>query len=177
MTLYRHGIVIEWERATAEPTALAEPHRGANLDGGSADGTVRFGIDGTSYEIDLSTNNAAAFRRQLAPCGERARRAGTRRRLGRRAAGRTRSADILAWAKDQGIALSGRGRIPADIVEQYHAATEDVEAGRTRPHHSPVAVGLVAGQRCAVGKARPDLPNWGRCVYACSCTGGHVHSW
>jgi hypothetical protein len=96
-----------------------------DLHGGPADETVRFGIDGTSYEIDLNTTNAAAFRRQLAPYIEHARRMGARQRQrpGRTVASRARSADIRAWAKDQGIALSDRGRIPADVVEQYQAAT------------------------------------------------------
>ena len=100
-----------------------------DLDGGPADETVRFGIDGTGYEIDLSTSNATAFRRQLAPYIEHARRAGTRKRPGRTVASRARSADIRAWARDQGIALSDRGRIPADVVEQYQAATGGGQAG------------------------------------------------
>jgi Lsr2 len=96
-----------------------------DLEGGPADETVRFGIDGTGYEIDLNANNAAAFRQQLAPYLDHARRAGprVRRRPGRTAASRERSADIRAWAKDQGIVLSSRGRIPADVAEQYQAAT------------------------------------------------------
>jgi len=96
-----------------------------DLDGGPADETVRFGIGGTDYEIDLSKRNAAAFRRQLAPFIEHARKAGrgARRRPGRTASSRERSADIRAWAKDQGIAVSERGRIPASVVEQYEAAT------------------------------------------------------
>jgi hypothetical protein len=36
-----------------------------------------------------------------------------------------RSADIRAWAKDQGITVSDRGRIPAGVAEQYEAATDD----------------------------------------------------
>ena len=96
-----------------------------DLEGGPADETVRFAIGSTDYEIDLNANSATAFRRQLAPCIEHARRAGTRQRQrpGRTAASRERSAHIRAWAKDQGIALSGRRRIPADVVEQYEAAT------------------------------------------------------
>jgi hypothetical protein len=95
-----------------------------DLDGGPADETVQFGIDGTEYEIDLSTENAAAFRAQLAPYIEHARKGGRtqRRRPARTAANRRRSGDIRAWAKDQGIALSDRGRIPANIAEQYDAA-------------------------------------------------------
>jgi Lsr2 len=53
-----------------------------DLDGGPADETVRFGIGGAAYEIDLSANNAAAFRRQLAPLIEHARKAGRDRAAG-----------------------------------------------------------------------------------------------
>jgi Lsr2 len=97
-----------------------------DLDGGPADETVRFGLGGTGYEIDLSTKNANAFRRQLAPFIEHARRTGRgqRRRPGRATSGRERSADIRAWAKDQGITVSERGRIPASVAEQYEATTQ-----------------------------------------------------
>src|SRR5206468_9535383 len=48
-----------------------------DLDGGPADETVRFGLGGAEYEIDLSTKNATAFRRKIAPLsGTPARRAG-----------------------------------------------------------------------------------------------------
>jgi hypothetical protein len=98
-----------------------------DLDGGPADETVRFGLGGTDYEIDLSTKNANAFRRQLAPFIEHARKAGRgqpRRRPGRTASSRERSADIRAWAQDQGITVSDRGRISASVTEQYEAATQ-----------------------------------------------------
>ncbi len=97
-----------------------------DLDGGPADETVRFAIGGTGYEIDLRASNAAAFRRQLAPFIAHARKAGQgpRRRAGRSTASRARSGDIRAWAKDQGIAVSERGRIPASVVEQYQAASQ-----------------------------------------------------
>ena len=96
-----------------------------DLDGGPAEETVRFAIGGAAYEIDLSASNAAAFRRQLAPFIAGARKAGRapRRGPGRTASSRERSADIRAWAKDQGIAVSERGRIPASVVAQYEAAT------------------------------------------------------
>ena len=95
-----------------------------DIDGGPADETVRFGLGGTDYEIDLSRKNAAAFRRKVAPFIEYARRAGRgqRRRPGRTASSRERSADIRAWAKDQGITVSDRGRIPASVAKQYEAA-------------------------------------------------------
>ncbi len=97
-----------------------------DLDGGPADETVRFGLGGSEYDIDLSKKNATAFRRQLAPFIEHARKAGRgpRRRPARSASSRERSGDIRAWAKDRGIAVSDRGRIPASVVEQYEAATK-----------------------------------------------------
>ena len=47
-----------------------------DLDGGPAAETVRFGLGGAEYEIDLSKKNATAFRRKLAPYIEHARKAG-----------------------------------------------------------------------------------------------------
>ena len=83
---------------------------------------MRFAFDGTDYEIDLSAKNAAAFGKQLESYIEHARRAGRAqpRRPGRTS--RQRSGDIRAWAKEQGLAVSERGRIPASVLEQYHAA-------------------------------------------------------
>jgi hypothetical protein len=95
-----------------------------DLDGGPAVETLRFGLGGSEYEIDLSKKNASRFRRQIAPYIEHARKAGSRprRRAVRPGSGRGRSGDIRAWAKDQGIAVSERGRIPASVVQQYQAA-------------------------------------------------------
>ena len=97
-----------------------------DLDGGPADETVRFGVGGSEYEIDLSTKNATAFRRQFAPFIEHARRTGRgqRRRPGRPTSSREHSGNIRAWAKEQGIAVSDRGRIPASVAERYDAATK-----------------------------------------------------
>ena len=95
-----------------------------DLTGGPADETVRFAVDGREYEIDLSAKNAAAFHKVLALYIEHGRKAGRApaRRGGRTAASRQRSGDIRAWAQQQGLAVSERGRIPASVVEQYHAA-------------------------------------------------------
>ncbi len=95
-----------------------------DLDGGPADETVRFGFEGTGYEIDLSAKNARAFREKLAPFIEHARKAGRgpARRTARTSAGRQRSGEVRAWAQDHGIAVSARGRIPASVLEQYQAA-------------------------------------------------------
>jgi hypothetical protein len=96
-----------------------------DLDGGRADETVRFGVGGAEYEIDLSKKNAKAFRKGVAPFVEHARRAGrgSRRRSARPSSARERSGDIRAWAKAEGIAISERGRIPASVMGQYEAAT------------------------------------------------------
>jgi Lsr2 len=94
-----------------------------DLTGGPAKQTVRFAFDGTDYEIDLNAKNAAALSEQLAPYLEHARRAGRpSRRPGRSPANRQRSGDIRAWAKEHGLAVSERGRIPASVAEQYRAA-------------------------------------------------------
>ena len=95
-----------------------------DLDGGPADETLRFGLGGREYEIDLNQQNARTFRQQLAPFIERARKAGRgpRRRPVRASSSRERSGGIRAWAKGKGIPVSNRGRIPASVVEQYQAA-------------------------------------------------------
>jgi nucleoid-associated protein Lsr2 len=99
-----------------------------DLDGGPADETVRFAIAGAQYEIDLSKKNAERFRQQVAPFLQKARRAGrSRRQPTRTAASRQRSQDIRAWAREQGIELSERGRIPASVTQQYEA---DVRTAR-----------------------------------------------
>jgi hypothetical protein len=98
-----------------------------DLDGGPAAETLRFGIGGSEYEIDLSKKNARKFRKGLAPFVEHARRAGRgqrqRHRPARTSSARERSSDIRAWAKANGIPVSDRGRIPASVTVQYQAAT------------------------------------------------------
>jgi len=112
--------LVEVEMAQRVTVALED-----DLDGGTADETVRFAFGGTDYEIDLSKKNATAFRKKFAPFVEHARKAGRaqQRRPARTAASRQRSGDIRAWAKEHGIAVSERGRIPANVVEQYQATT------------------------------------------------------
>lgn len=97
-----------------------------DLDGGQADETVSFSLDGVSYEIDLSTKNAATFREGLAQYVGTARRVGGRvsaRGAGRRrTGGDNRTAQIREWARANGHKVSERGRIPASIVEAYEKA-------------------------------------------------------
>lgn len=97
-----------------------------DLDGGEADETVSFSLDGATYEIDLSSDNAKKLRDSLQPFVAHSRKAGsganTRRRRSRGASSRERSADIRAWAKENNIKVNERGRIPAAVVEKYEAA-------------------------------------------------------
>jgi len=96
-----------------------------DLDGAPAEETVLFGLDGASYEIDLTSDNASALREALAPYLGHARRTGGRRSTGRRPSAQAKSTDsaaIRAWAKQQGVPVSERGRIPASVVAQYEAA-------------------------------------------------------
>jgi hypothetical protein len=95
---------------------------------GAADETVDFGLDGVTYEIDLSSKNATKLRGDLKKWVEAGRRVGGRRRgrsgSGRRAAvDREQSAAIREWARRNGHNVSTRGRIPADIIDAFHAAT------------------------------------------------------
>jgi len=97
-----------------------------DTDGSSADETVRFGLDGVNYEIDLTSENAAKLRDSLAPWVSSARRSGGRR-VARRGAGRSNSSDasrVREWARANGYTVSDRGRIPAEVREAYEAANK-----------------------------------------------------
>ncbi|WP_424183989.1 histone-like nucleoid-structuring protein Lsr2 [Actinokineospora sp. G85] len=101
-----------------------------DLDGSVAEETVEFGLDGASYQIDLSSDNAEKLREALADFVESARRAGGRKRaLAKAAPGRaprTASADreqnqaIREWARKQGMNVSDRGRIPSEVLDAYN---------------------------------------------------------
>jgi hypothetical protein len=99
-----------------------------DLDGTTATETVQFNLDGASYEIDLSDDNAAALRNRLDPFVGSARRLSGRSRAGRRAgrpAARRRAEDSAAirdWARAQGYTVSDRGRLAGDIVAAYKKA-------------------------------------------------------
>jgi len=100
-----------------------------DIDGGSADETVSFSLDGVSYEIDLSTKNAKAFRDSLAQYVGTARRVGGRSSGGRATRGArrgrggdNRTAEIREWARKNGHKVNERGRIPAAVVEAYDKA-------------------------------------------------------
>ncbi len=94
-----------------------------DIDGGPADETVRFALDGTSYEIDLSAANAVRLRNSVAEFVGHARKAPGRASTRRpRSAGGGKSAEIRAWARERGIAVNERGRIPADLAAKFEAA-------------------------------------------------------
>lgn len=102
-----------------------------DIDGGEANETVAFGLDGAQYEIDLSSKNAAKLRDALAVYVASARRAGRGSRAagagtGRRAARPARSdreqtQAIREWARKNGHKVGDKGRIPASVLEAYHA--------------------------------------------------------
>jgi hypothetical protein len=101
-----------------------------DIDGGEAAETVKFAIDGTQYEIDLSKTNAAQMRDALAPfvaVGTRVARIGTAARVQASRGRSTTTVDrdqnraIREWAQAKGISVSDRGRIRQEIVDRYHA--------------------------------------------------------
>jgi hypothetical protein len=104
-----------------------------DLDGGEAESTIRFGLDGADYEIDLSAKHAETLRKALAPYLDAARRASvstTRRpspsRSARKAAsvGGPDPTTVRVWAKSQGIEVKDRGRVPAELMIKFKAANQ-----------------------------------------------------
>jgi len=85
--------------------------------------TRRFSLDGRDYEIDLCAKHSQKFDDVVSRYAQRARRASARvgRTKRRTTAHRQHSAAIRTWAKETGIPVSDRGRIPADVVARYEA--------------------------------------------------------
>jgi hypothetical protein len=95
-----------------------------DLDGSDAEETVSFGLDGTSYEIDLNKKNAAALRDALAAYVGNARKVSASRR-GRRSAATSMgpsAREIRDWARSNGYKVPDRGRIPAEVREAFDKA-------------------------------------------------------
>ena len=93
-----------------------------DLDGGTADETVAFSLDGAEYEIDLSSTNANGLREALAPWLGHARKVGGRRRRGTKSAASSSTSDIRAWAVANGHDVSSRGRVSAEVRAAYDKA-------------------------------------------------------
>jgi hypothetical protein len=105
-----------------------------DIDGGRAEESIRYGLDGVTYEIDLSKKNAAKLRTGLEPYLKAAQKLGrtpahrvsTRGRGGAPArSDRDQNQAIREWAQRKGLEVAPRGRISRSIIEQYEA-----EAGR-----------------------------------------------
>ena len=99
-----------------------------DLDGSQADGTVHFGLDGTEYEIDRNAEHAQQLRDALARYVSVARRiSGSARRPSRSRSKAQPSGlnttEVREWAKAQGIDVKDRGRVPAELVAKFQAAT------------------------------------------------------
>ncbi|MFB9378126.1 Lsr2 family protein [Kineococcus gynurae] len=94
-----------------------------DVDGGAADQTVRFGLDGVDYEIDLSDDNAETLRRAYGLYVEHGRRTGGRSVPAKPVAftGVDNTA-VRAWARAHGIEVPARGRIKQDVVDRYREA-------------------------------------------------------
>lgn len=98
-----------------------------DLTGEDAEETVTFGLDGVTYEVDLTTTNAKRLRHALADFMEVAREVKGRRRATTQVAtvtpaSRPKPKEVREWAAANGVEVSGTGRIPKEVVEQYEAA-------------------------------------------------------
>jgi len=96
-----------------------------DIDGSDASETVTFGLDGTSYEIDLNDKNAASLRDALAAYVGHARKVSTRGRRTRTTTTTTAgpsARELRDWARSNGFEVSDRGRVPAEVREAFDAA-------------------------------------------------------
>jgi hypothetical protein len=93
-----------------------------DIDGSQATGTVRFGIGGSEYEIDLSQAHKDELTAAVSPYIAAARKVNAARRAARTARpARHDQSEVRAWAREQGLKVSDRGRIPADVLAKYEA--------------------------------------------------------
>lgn len=135
-----------------------------DLDGGRADETVEFGLDGHRYQIDLSSRNANALRASLAPfmaagvkvprnaLGSNGRVATTTMREQHE-----QNQKVRVWAEAMGLDVAPRGRIKQEILDQYHAAGGALPSEAPEPAPtaaSAKAVKKAGSKRAAQGGAR-----------------------
>ncbi|WP_282694673.1 Lsr2 family protein [Streptomyces sp. CC208A] len=105
-----------------------------DIDGGEAEETVAFGLDGKMYEIDLNAANAKKLRQALAPYLAAGRKLSGKALTGK--AGVTGStsaykhtalapdpAAVRAWAQSHKMDVPARGRIPKRVYEAFRAAS------------------------------------------------------
>lgn len=96
-----------------------------DTDGSEAAETISFALDGATYEIDLSEKNASKLRGALAPFVGYARRTSGPKRV--KASGGSEMRQARQWAKDNGIDVPDRGRVPSEVMEKFKAATNDAQ--------------------------------------------------
>jgi len=97
-----------------------------DLDGGKAEETVNFAIDGVEYEIDLSKQNASNLRKGLNDYVSKGRRIGGRSKRGT-ASGpsstdRSQIQAMREWAKGRGMKVSDRGRVSREVSAAFENA-------------------------------------------------------
>ncbi|MDF3291489.1 MULTISPECIES: histone-like nucleoid-structuring protein Lsr2 [Streptomyces] len=93
-----------------------------DIDGGEAEETVAFGLDGKSYEIDLSAANADKLRDALMPYLQAGRRRSRSGKTYKRTSVAPDPAAVRAWARSHGFDVPPRGRIPKKVYEAFDAA-------------------------------------------------------
>jgi hypothetical protein len=93
-----------------------------DIDGSNATQTIRFALDGIEYEIDVSDRNANRLRNSLNDFTAHGRKVGGRRARRSGSSGQVDTKAVRKWAEANGIEVSSRGRIPAEVVERYKAA-------------------------------------------------------
>ncbi|MGP4112752.1 histone-like nucleoid-structuring protein Lsr2 [Streptomyces sp. 4N509B] len=87
--------------------------------------THRFSLNGVEYEIDLTPENYDKLDAALRPFIEKGRKVGRLRRSvagAKRATPSEDTAAIRQWAKEEGLEISERGRVPASIRDAYEKA-------------------------------------------------------
>ncbi len=95
-----------------------------DLDGGTADATVTFALDGRSYSLDLSSKNAAKLREALQPYVIAATSISEEKValvIENRSSIEQRTA-IRKWARKKGYEIAERGRIPQEVQEAFDEA-------------------------------------------------------
>jgi hypothetical protein len=106
-------------------TELTDDLDGSTIPDGGGE-TISFALDHVEYEIDLSDKNAAKLRKALRTFVDAGRTLGGPSRRRPRSAAKPRATGdakaIRAWAIENGLDLSARGRIPAGIIAEYNAA-------------------------------------------------------
>ncbi|MCR6484001.1 Lsr2 family protein [Amycolatopsis sp. OK19-0408] len=141
-----------------------------DLDGETATQTVPFALDGVSYEIDLSDENAQALRDVFARYIEAGQRIGGRRirvAAGQSTAGggdnrggststasREHNQQVRAWAMANGYEVSERGRISNEIYAAFEAGQPATLVAEPEPEPVEEAPARPARQRTP--RKKPD---------------------